>query len=160
MKNWQRQRNYRQIKDKDGNVIKNIIKINGQSVEISKEIFLAYSQYDRKVRYKEEDKKDKQDKPLSIEALREYGVSIEGLLFNKNYKIHTYNQYTHKDEELIEMILNEIAKLPSDERELIKSICINGMTVREYAELKGCSHSTVVYHKKRILEKIRKNIVL
>ena len=30
MKKWQKQRNYRQIKDKDGNVIKNIIKINGQ----------------------------------------------------------------------------------------------------------------------------------
>ena len=157
MKKWQKQRNYRQIKDKDGNVIKNIIKINGQSVEVSEEVFLAYSQCDRKVRYKEEDKKDK---PLSIEALREYGVSIEGLLFNKNYKIHMYSQYTNTDEELIEIILNEIAKLPSDERELIKSICINGMTTRKYAELKGCSHSTVVYHKKRILEKIRKNIVL
>ena len=79
MKKWQKQRNYRQIKDKDGNVIKNIIKINGQSVEVSEEVFLAYSQCDRKVRYKEEDKKDK---PLSIEALREYGVSIEGLLFD------------------------------------------------------------------------------
>ncbi len=157
MKKWQKQRNYRQIKDKDGNVIKNIIKINGQSVEVSEEVFLAYSQCDRKVRYKEEDKKDK---PLSIEALREYGVSIEGLLFNKNYQIHMYSQYTNTDEELIEIILNEIAKLPSDERELIKSICINGMTTRKYAELKGCSHSTVVYHKKRILEKIRKNIVL
>ena len=157
MKKWQKQRNYRQIKDKDGNVIKNIIKINGQSVEVSEEVFLAYSQCDRKVRYKEEDKKDK---PLSIAALRENGVSIEGLLFNKNYQIHMYSQYTNTDEELIEIILNEIAKLPSDERELIKSICINGMTTRKYAELKGCSHSTVVYHKKRILEKIRKNIVL
>ena len=159
MKKWQKERNYRQIKDKDGNVIKNIIKINGQSVEVSEEVFLVYSQSDRKVRYKKE-KDAKKDKPLSIEALREYGVSIEGLLFNKNYQIHMYSQYTNTDEELIEMILNEIAKLPSDERELIKSICINGMTVREYAELKGCSHSTVVYHKKRVLEKIRKNIVL
>ena len=159
MKKWQKERNYGQIKDKDGNVIKNIIKINGQSVEVSEEVFLAYSQSDRKVRYKKE-KDTKKDKPLSIEALREYGVSIEGLLFNKNYKIHMYSPYTNTDEELIEIILNEIAKLPSDERELIKSICINGMTTRKYAELKGCSHSTVVYHKKRILEKIRKNIVL
>lgn len=159
MKKWQKQRNYRRVKDKDGNVIKNIIKINGQSVEVSEEVFLAYSQSDRKVRYKKE-KDEKKDKPLSIEALREYGVSIEGLLFNKNYQIHTYNQYTYTDEELIEMILNEIDKLPEDEKELIKSICINGMTIRKYAELKGCSCSTVEYHKKRILEKIRKNIVL
>ena len=159
MKKWQKERNYRQIKDKDGNVIKNIIKINGQSVEVSEEVFLAYSQSDRKIRYKEE-KERKKDKPLSIEALIEYGVSIEGLLFNKNYKIHMYSQYTNTDEELVEIILDEIAKLPNDERELIQSICINGMTTRKYAELKGCSHSTVVYHKKRILEKIRKNIVL
>ena len=65
MKKWQKQRNYRQIKDKDGNVIKNIIKINGQSVEVSEEVFLAYSQSDRKVRYKKE-KDEKKDKPLSI----------------------------------------------------------------------------------------------
>lgn len=54
MKKWQKQRNYRRVKDKDGNVIKNIIKINGQSVEVSEEVFLAYSQSDRKVRYKKE----------------------------------------------------------------------------------------------------------
>lgn len=54
MKKWQKERNYRQIKDKDGNVIKNIIKINGQSVEVSEEVFLTYSQSDRKVRYKKE----------------------------------------------------------------------------------------------------------
>ena len=159
MKKWQKERNYRQIKDKDGNVIKNIIKINGQSVEVSEEVFLAYSQSDRKIRYKEE-KERKKDKPLSIEALIEYGVSIEGLLFNKNYQIHMYSQYTNTDEELIEIILNEIAKLPNDEKELIKSIYINGITIRKYAELKGCSCSTVEYHKKHILEKIRKNIVL
>ena len=73
MKKWQKERNYRQIKDKDGNVIKNIIKINGQSVEVSEEVFLAYSQSDRKVRYKKE-KDEKKDKPLSIEALRVWSI--------------------------------------------------------------------------------------
>lgn len=60
MKKWQKQRNYRRVKDKDGNVIKNIIKINGQSVEVSEEVFLAYSQSDRKVRYKKKRRKKRQ----------------------------------------------------------------------------------------------------
>ena len=44
MKNWQKNRNYKRIKDENGNVIANIITIDGIDVEVTEEVFLAYSQ--------------------------------------------------------------------------------------------------------------------
>lgn len=46
MKNWQKNRNYKRVKDKDGNVVANIITVFGQDVEVSDEIFTAYMQMD------------------------------------------------------------------------------------------------------------------
>lgn len=48
MKKWQKNRNYKRIKDKDGNVVANIITVFGQDVEVSDEIFDTYSQMDRR----------------------------------------------------------------------------------------------------------------
>ena len=51
MKKWQKDRNYKRVKDKDGNVVANIISVYGQD---SDEVFTAYSQMDRQERYAEE----------------------------------------------------------------------------------------------------------
>lgn len=51
MKNWQKNRNYKRVKDKDGNVVANIITVFGQDVEVSDEIFATYAQVDRRARY-------------------------------------------------------------------------------------------------------------
>ena len=37
MKKWQKDRNYKRVKDKDGNVVANIITVSGQDVEVSDE---------------------------------------------------------------------------------------------------------------------------
>ena len=49
MKNWQKNRNYKRVRDKDGNVVANIITVFGQDVEVSDEIFDTYSQME--IRY-------------------------------------------------------------------------------------------------------------
>ncbi|WP_418680423.1 hypothetical protein [Agathobaculum sp.] len=54
MKKWQKDRNYKRVKDKDGNVVANIISVYGQDVKVSDEVFTAYSQMDRQERYAEE----------------------------------------------------------------------------------------------------------
>ena len=54
MKKWQKDRNYKRVKDKDGNVVANIITVSGQDVEVSEKVFAAYSQMDRQERYAEE----------------------------------------------------------------------------------------------------------
>ena len=48
-------RNYKRVRDKDGNVVANIINVFGQDVEVSDEVFAAYSQMDRRARYIGED---------------------------------------------------------------------------------------------------------
>ena len=51
MKKWQEKRNYRRIKDEHGHIIKNIITVDGVDVEVSEEVFLSYSQMERRERY-------------------------------------------------------------------------------------------------------------
>ena len=51
MKKWQENRNYRRIKNENGEVIANIITVEGQDVEVSEDIFNAYAQADRRERY-------------------------------------------------------------------------------------------------------------
>ena len=43
MKNWQKDRNYKRVKDKDGNVVANIITVFGQDVEVSDEDICIYT---------------------------------------------------------------------------------------------------------------------
>ena len=51
MKKWQENRNYRRIKNENGEVIANIITVEGRDVEVSEDIFNAYAQADRRERY-------------------------------------------------------------------------------------------------------------
>lgn len=39
MKNWQKTRNYRRMKDENGNVIANVITVFGEKIEVSDELF-------------------------------------------------------------------------------------------------------------------------
>ncbi len=54
LENWQKSRNYRRIKDAKGDVVANIITVDGIDVEVTEEVFLPYSQADRRERYQEE----------------------------------------------------------------------------------------------------------
>ena len=77
MKKWQESRDYRRVRDENGQVVANIITIDGIDVEVSEEVFLAYSQMDRRERYiKEEVEKGK---VLSLDKLLEDGIPLEQL---------------------------------------------------------------------------------
>ena len=77
MKKWQKNRNYKRIKDKDGNVVANIITVFGQDVEVSDEIFDTYSQMDRRARYIGEDIPAESE--ISLERTIEDGIHIKTL---------------------------------------------------------------------------------
>ena len=74
MKNWQKNRNYKRIKDENGNVIANIITIDGIDVEVTEEVFLAYSQMDRRERYFFEE--NGVNKELSLEQMSQDRVQL------------------------------------------------------------------------------------
>ena len=80
MKNWQKNRNYKRVKDKDGNVVANIITVFGQDVEVSDEIFTAYMQMDNHARYIMEDAP--KGKELSLEQMMEDGAPIETTVYD------------------------------------------------------------------------------
>lgn len=71
MYNWKDTRNYRRFRDENGNVIANIIYVDGEEVAVSDEVYEAYASMDRRERYLEE--RDNDDKPLSVDALLEEG---------------------------------------------------------------------------------------
>ena len=50
-KNWKLERNYRQIRNKDGQTIAYLITVEGQDITVTKEIYQAYSKADRRDRY-------------------------------------------------------------------------------------------------------------
>ena len=53
MQNWQKERNYKKT-ELDDNKVRHIIIIDGAEIEVSKEVFDAYSKADRRERYQEE----------------------------------------------------------------------------------------------------------
>ena len=78
MKNWQKNRNYKRVRDKDGNVVANIITVFGQDVEVSDEIFDTYSLgVTGRARYIGEDIPAESE--ISLERTIEDGIHIETL---------------------------------------------------------------------------------
>lgn len=55
MEKWQENRNYRRIKDQNGNIVANIITVDGMDVPVTEEVYAAYAKMDRRERYLSED---------------------------------------------------------------------------------------------------------
>ena len=51
MYNWKDTRNYRRFRDENGNVIANIIYVDGEEVAVSDEVYEAYASMERRERY-------------------------------------------------------------------------------------------------------------
>ena len=77
MKKWQEERNYRRIRNEQGQIVANIITVDGVDVAASDEVYLAYSQADRRERYMTEEAEA--GKVLSLDKLLEDHVPLESL---------------------------------------------------------------------------------
>lgn len=159
MEKWKKDRNYRRIRDKDGNVIVNLIKVYGQEIIVSDEVFDAYASMDRRERYISED----------LPAIKE--VSLERLIQNRIY----FERFTHQTAPSAEEIYiehennREIAlqlkrlsaalyALPEEDYRLIYALFYENISVREYARNNGLSHTAVRKRRDKILEKIKEKI--
>ena len=69
MKKWQEERNYRRVRNEAGEVIANIITVDGMDVEVPEDVYLAYAQADRRERYIMEEQSS--GKLLSLEQMEE-----------------------------------------------------------------------------------------
>ena len=156
MKNWQKNRNYKRVKDKDGNVVANIITVFGQDVEVSDEVFAAYSQMDRHARYIGEDIPAENE--ISLERTIEDGIHIETLenaepsaeeicIEHENAKMRA------EQEKRLPIVL---ARLSDDEKRLIDALYFRGLGVREYAREINVPPMKIVRDRDRILGKLKK----
>lgn len=156
MRNWHKNRNYRRIKDEKGNVIANIITIDGVDVEVTEEVFLAYSQADRRERYITEELEPR--KILSLDRLLEDNVpldelgaeqepSAENSLLDQVDAIEKAQQKTR--------LITILSDLDNEEKQLIQALFFNGISAREYARQMGVQLRTVQYRRDKLLDKLR-----
>ena len=83
MKKWQDECNYRREKDSKGNVSAYFIEVDGTDVEVSQEVYHAYTSQNRRERYVEKQLKPQWE--LSLEKMQ----SAMGMS-RKKYKKYLY----------------------------------------------------------------------
>lgn len=159
MNKWQKSRNYRRIKDKNGIIIANIITVDGVDVEVTDEVFLVYSQADRRERYTAEESED--SRLLSLDQLLEDGVPLESLGAKLEASAETA-MLDYSDKNLIAeqtvRLMKALSGLDCDEQELIQALFFDGLSVRAYAKQLGVRLNTVQYRRDKLLKKIREKI--
>ena len=155
MKNWQKNRNYKRIKDKDGNVVANIITVFGQDVEVSDEIFDTYSQMDRRARYIGEDIPAESE--ISLERTIADGIHIETLenAEPSAEEICIEHENAKMREEQAKHLSVVLAWLSDDEQRLIDALFFRGLGVREYAREINVPPMKIVRDRNRILDKLK-----
>ena len=151
MQSWQRVRNYRKIGNSDGSVTY-IITVDGKDVEVSEEVFTAYSQADRRERYQTE---REAGRLLSLDQMDEDDVLLTYLS----------SEHVESAEDVAirrlfaEKALSALESLEADERRLIQAVVMDGMSERDYAASIGLSQKGVNKRKQKILEKLRKMVL-
>jgi len=152
MQNWRKNRNYRKYPNADGSFTY-VIWIDGVRVEVSEEVFKAYSQEDRKERYLTE--RDA-GRLLSLEQFRDEGITLD----------HLVDEHIESAEQSVlhamlkEQAMEVVTTLKPDEQRLIQAVVMDDVTEQEYADVIGTSQVAVHKRKKRILKRISDLVVI
>ena len=159
MKNWQESRNYRRIKDKDGNIIANIITVDGVDVEVTEDVFLSYSQADRRERYIAEEVEP--GRVLSLERLMEDGVPLVELGIEQEPSAENIVLEGEDEKELAiqkSRLISALSSLNEAEKQLVQALFFDDIPLREYARCLNVQLRTVQYRRDKLLEKLRRKI--
>lgn len=129
---------------------KYMIKIQGDLIEVSEDVYYAYFRMDRQERWQEEKKQDYD--VVSYDAL-DNGETVGA------EAIQDINSPGMEElviaNELKERLHNIVAALPKPERELIQAIYFEDIPVSDYAKRVGLSHRGINKQRKRILSKLK-----
>ncbi len=129
---------------------KYIIKIEGELIEVTPDIYYAYFRMERQERGQEE--KKQRNSVLSYDAL-DTGESTGEETIPDLISPSVEEQAIAK--EMVESIRRIVEELPRAERELIKAIYYDGKTEKEYADEVGMSQTGVSYRRKKTLSKLK-----
>lgn len=159
MKKWQEERNYRRIRNEAGEVIANIITVDGMDVEVPEDVYLTYSQADRRERYVREEMES--GKLLSLDKLLEDEVPLEPLgvdLVPSAEDTTLEQEETSETAMQMKRLTEALSELNAAERQLLQALYFEGIPAREYARQLGVYHRTVLYRRDQLLEKLRRMI--
>ena len=150
MYNWKTERNYKRLRDENGNVIANVIYVDGVEVSVSDEVYEAYASVDRRERYLEE--REGAEKPLSFEMLLEEGYTEDALCSAENL------EDTISDKLLYRKLKTVLGNLDTADQEMIRTVFFDGISMREYAKRIGVYPRAVVYRMERLLKTLRNKL--
>ena len=150
MYNWKTERNYKRLRDENGNVLANVIYVDGVEVSVSDEVYEAYASMDRRERYLEE--REGAEKPLSFEMLLEEGYTEDALCSAENL------EDTISDKLLYRKLKTVLGNLDTADQEMIRTVFFDGISMREYAKRIGVYPRAVVYRMERLLKTLRNKL--
>ena len=148
MKYWQKDRNYRKYPLGDG-TFRYTITVDDEDVDVSREVYEAYAQADRRERYCYE---REDGLLLSLERLEEDGMQLAWLT---DQHVESAED-TAVREIMTARMMEALDKLETEERELIELLFFTDTPARELARTTGVYHRTIIYRRDRILEKLRR----
>ncbi|WP_031475210.1 sigma-70 RNA polymerase sigma factor region 4 domain-containing protein [Agathobaculum desmolans] len=164
MRKWKKERNYKRIRDKNGNVVANIITVFGKDVVVSNEVFDVYSAMDRRARYITDDASH--NKEVSLERLYEDGIYLEQIIREQIIREQIISpedcciakEQQQLEAERLHRLPCAISALSESDQQLIHALFFAGMSTRAYARSIGVSQRTVIKRRDRILTTL-KNIL-
>lgn len=157
MRKWKKERNYKRIRDKNGNVVANIITVFGKDVVVSNEVFDVYSAMDRRARYITDDASH--NKEVSLERLYEDGIHLEQIIREQVFcpeECCIAKERQQLETERLHRLPYAISALSEADRKLIHALFFAGMSTRAYARSIGVSQRTVIKRRDRILTTLKK----
>ena len=160
MKNWQKTRNYRRMKDENGNVIANVITVFGEKIEVSDELFTMYAHYahmDAHERYIMEEAP--RGRVFSLDKMVEDGMSVEAV--SHQFALSAEEILIAREDEQdtqhkLELLKQALSQLDDANRAVIEAVSFENISMREYARRIGVSHSTIAKRRNRILRTLKK----
>ena len=149
MKNDYSKNYFWKIKNPKTQKYKFYLRPNGKLVEVNEDVFkVCYNSYKKIIR---DNIKDNQARLISLDADIHNDVTYLDIVSDNN-SMDIENQYK------VSMILDEINKLSSNDKELITNLLIQEKTERELAKQLHVSQSTIHKRKNNILKKLRKKL--
>ena len=127
-----------------------IIRIQGDLIEVTPDVYYAYFRMERQERGQEE--KKKRNAVVSYDALdteKTTGAEAMPDLIIPSLEQQIMTQELHIS------LHRAVDALPRAERELIKAIYFEGMTENDYAKASGMSQTGVSYRRRKILSKLK-----
>lgn len=156
MKKWYQLRNCRTIQMDDKSV-RYIIKIDGKNIEVTEEVYKAYSTAERRERYLQElDMLHITHEFQSFDEMPNFLYALDHYQSTEDIVVAAEERKERK--RLIERMHKVLFMLSADEMKLIRALFFEKVSAREIARQKGITHRAVLKTRNRILKKIKKTL--